>query len=524
MSCLAAAGSIELMPTEIGRRVAPISIFFIAIAVLVVTLGRGAFVAGGADSYGYLSQARLWEHGWPISFDPMIREVPWPFADWTFSPLGYRPGVLRGTIVPIYSAGYPLLMAAAGRSLGTRAELYVVPLTAAGLVICTGVMGTWLGGPEQGALSSLFMATSPVFVVQSLQPMSDIPAAFWWTLAAVLGLYRQLFAGLVAGLAVMMAVLTRPNLFPLGVALAVFVLVAKRNGDERYNWFGALAILTGLAAGGGMTAYLNTMYYGSPTISGYGAPRDLYGLSYLPINLARYSAWVVQTEAPALVAAAAGFIAFWSATTLSRRWACYAMTVFAILSASYLFYKPFENWTYLRFFLPVYPLLFVAVLGVTRLHAVARTPRTRIAVMSALTLIIVAVHLQFISSSRLFKTIDDEARYVKVAEYIRRTLPVNAVMISLQHSGSIRYYSGRRTLRFDWVQPNWLDEAVVALQRLGYKPYLLLESWEEPLVRDRFAASSAVGKLDWSPAAEFPPYRIRLYDPADRLKIPAVLR
>jgi hypothetical protein len=308
------------------------------------------------------------------------------------------------------------------------------------------------------------------------------------------------------------------------VPLAVFVLVAKGNGDRRYDWFGALAILVGLAAGGGMTAYLNTMYFGSPAMSGYGAPRDLYGLSNLPINLARYSEWVVQSEAPALAAAGAGFIAFWSATTSSRRWACYAMAVLTILSVSYLFYKPFENWTYLRFFLPVYPLLFVAVLGVARLRAIARTPRTRIAVMSVLSVAIVAVHLLFISGSRVFKTIDDEARYRTVGEYVRRTLPVNAVMISLQHSGSIRYYSGRRTLRYDWVQPSWLDEAVVSLQRLGYKPYLLLESWEEPLLRDRFGAASAVGKLDWNPVAEFPPYRIRLYDPADRLKIPGALR
>src|ERR1700680_341514 len=113
------------MSSETGRRVALISILFIAAAVLVVALSRGSFVAGGADSYGYLSQARLWEHGSPISYDPIITEVQWPFADWTFSPLGYRPGLLKGTIVPIYSSGYPLLMAAAGRSLGSRAELYV---------------------------------------------------------------------------------------------------------------------------------------------------------------------------------------------------------------------------------------------------------------------------------------------------------------------------------------------------------------------------------------------------------------
>jgi hypothetical protein len=254
-------------------------------------------------------------------------------------------------------------------------------------------------------------------------------------------------------------------------------------------------------------------------MSGYGAPRDLYQFANLPVNLARYSTWLVQSETPAIVAAAAGLGGFWSATTFSRRWACYAMTVLAILSLSYLFYTPFENWTFLRFFLPAYPFLFISLLGIARLRSIAQKPVARTAVVSVLSVAIVAGHLQFISNSKVFTIIDDEARYVKVAEYVRRSLPVNAVMISQQHSGSIRYYSGRRTLRYDWVQPNWLDEAVASLQRLGYKPYLLLEDWEEPFVRDRFGASSAVGKLDWSPAAEFPPYRIRLYDPEDRLRM-----
>ena len=106
----------------------------LALVVLVVTITFGAFVAGGADSSGYLNQARLWERGALITNESLIESVDWPFADWTFSPLGFRPGVKRGTIVPIYSAGYPMVMGLIRRVFGAGKEMYVVPIAAAGLV------------------------------------------------------------------------------------------------------------------------------------------------------------------------------------------------------------------------------------------------------------------------------------------------------------------------------------------------------------------------------------------------------
>jgi len=158
----------------------------------VLTSTFGAFVAGGADSSGYLNQARLWERGTLITNESLIERVDWPFADWTFSPLGFRPGVTRGTLVPIYSPGYPMVMGSIRRVFGAGREMYVVPITAAGLVVCTAILGTWVGGLPIGAAASLLLATSPPFVLQSLQPMSDVPTAFWWTLAALLGSSRRL--------------------------------------------------------------------------------------------------------------------------------------------------------------------------------------------------------------------------------------------------------------------------------------------------------------------------------------------
>jgi hypothetical protein len=45
---------------------------------------------------------------------------------------------------------------------------------------------------------------------------------------------------------------------------------------------------------------------------------------------------------------------------------------------------------------------------------------------------------------------DGEARYRTAAEFIR-SLPSNAVIISNLHSGSVRYYASRLTLRYEWI-------------------------------------------------------------------------
>ena len=83
-----------------------------AIAMLV-GLVKGTRVAGSADAYGYVSQALLWLKGLPVLAEPLAAIVPWPRAEWSLSPLGYRPGLEPGVIVPTYPPGLPLAMAAA---------------------------------------------------------------------------------------------------------------------------------------------------------------------------------------------------------------------------------------------------------------------------------------------------------------------------------------------------------------------------------------------------------------------------
>ena len=72
------------------------------VAVVLAGYSGGSGVGGGADSYGYLSQADLWLKGDLITEQPGAARAPWPDAQSTLAPLGYRASPSRDAIVPIY--------------------------------------------------------------------------------------------------------------------------------------------------------------------------------------------------------------------------------------------------------------------------------------------------------------------------------------------------------------------------------------------------------------------------------------
>jgi hypothetical protein len=86
----------------------------------------------------------------------------------------------------------------------------------------------------------------------------------------------------------------------------------------------------------------------------------------------------------------------------------------------------------------------------------------------------------------------------------------------MQQSGSLRYYSGRLTIRWDYLDPVWLDRSTEILKGLKLDPYILLEEQEEPDFRGRFAADSRLGRLNWSPRVTLDTVPVvRIYDPDD---------
>ena len=226
----------------------------------------GSFAAAGSDSYGYLSQARLWLDGIPRVEQPWVQDFSWPNREWVFSPLGYRPYSPDGTIVPTYPAGLPMMMAVSLAILGENGPFYIVPVVGALLLWFTYLLGREATGSRTvGALAALLLLASPVFLTHLLVPMSDVPAAAGWTLVAVLVMkQRELAAGVVSGL----TLLIRPNLILLAL-MPVFAWQQRREPIIRY----AIGVVPGLLA----IIVINTLLYGRPLSTGMGRSSSLMG-------------------------------------------------------------------------------------------------------------------------------------------------------------------------------------------------------------------------------------------------------
>ena len=118
-------------------RVLPLAVPPAVLLAVYFGIHYGSFAAAGSDSYGYLSQARLWLSGIPRVEQPWVQDFSWPNREWVFSPLGYRPFSPDGTIVPTYPPGLPMLMAGSFALFGDNGAFYVVPVLAALLLWLT---------------------------------------------------------------------------------------------------------------------------------------------------------------------------------------------------------------------------------------------------------------------------------------------------------------------------------------------------------------------------------------------------
>ena len=468
----------------------------IALAFLALVHGVrfGTFTASGADSYGYVSQADLWLKGTLIIDQPLHDQFSWRWANWTLAPLGYRPGEVGGTMVPIYSPGLPLLMAAFKAVGGEYAVYMVVPLLGALAVWLTYRLGLKFGDGYVAALASLALLVSPIFLSRLVWPMSDVPAMAWWLTAIVLATEPTTARTALAGAATAAAILTRPNLFPLALLLGVLILTrcaSARTGVARAALF-ILAMLPGPIA----VAVFNNHLYGSPLASGYGTVDTIYAGRYFVTNLARYPMWLVETQTPfILLAFAAPFLLRRAGRLVASRLSLFALIFFAGVLLLYLCYTPYDDPEYLRFLLPAYPLMLAAAAAAFGVLA-PKAQRPRATAFAALALILAVWGVW--QGRHAFLTRGYEARY-RAAARMAATLPDNALFLSNLHSGSLRYYANRLTLRFEWLAPDVYVAALEQLRESGRPLFVVLDESEREVFRARYASVADLSWLDAPP-------------------------
>jgi hypothetical protein len=498
----------------IARWSRPIAAAAVAVSC-VMALRFGVFVAGGADAYGYVSQALRWASGAPMPPEPLaaLAAALGP----SIVPIGYRPSLTPGHSVPFYPPGLPLVMAVASKIAGPSAVYIVVPIFGGVAVWLTYLIGVRTFGRRTGFLAAILLTCSPIFLFQTLEPMSDVPATAWWLAAWLFAISDGAAAALLAGLAGSAAVVTRPNLVPLALVLAGAVILGRPR-VARAVWF-AVGLVPGCLA----VAAFNQYFYGTPLSSGYGPLATLFEWSRVSANLHRYPVWLVELHTPvillALAAPFAGRRELDAPFTRpdSRAVAALMLAFSAVLLLCYVFWVPYDNWPFLRFLLPAIPLLLISSTAVA-VALIQRAPLPyRTAGFFVIGILLGCWCLVKAQSLGVFATADIEHRYVAVGEHISRAVPPNAVFLSVMESGSIRFYGHRVTVRWDTLEPHDLDGALDLLGSAGYVPYILLESWEEELFRARFGSQSAVGWVDWPPAFQYRgPIDVRIYSVDDR--------
>jgi hypothetical protein len=264
------------------------------------------------------------------------------------------------------------------------------------------------------------------------------------------------------------------------------------------------AFTVGVLPGPIVVALLNSHWYGSPFKSGYGHLADLYSAARVPQNIRNYTIWLAETQTY-LVFAGLGALFLplrrvWS--YLEDRSIVIAFAVFSFgIWLQYMFWEIFDSAAYLRFLLPVYPFLMIGLATV-----VYRLLSLRVLAVTIATCALVAASgLQawyHIASHGFFEIGKSDTKFEVAGRIVARAVPPNGVVMTMQHSGSIRYYGGRLTMRYDQLDEEWLDRAVEWLSSQGVGTYAFIEDWEVPEFHRNFP-EQRLGKLGMKPVIEY---------------------
>jgi hypothetical protein len=491
----------------------------LALVSAVVAASFATRSASGADASGYLSQAGMWARGAWHYADPLDAGGIAERNEWLTTPLGWRPAA-PGVQVPTYPPGLPLLMAVPHALGGLNAAQAVVTASAAVAVWATGM----LAGGAAGVLAAALLAFAPAFLYQSIQPMSDVPVTAAWMLCFLL-LVRGRLDG-AAGVACALAVLIRPNLAPL--ALVPLLMASRR-----------VAFAVPVAVAGAALAFLQWFWYGSLLRSGYGSADELFALANIGTNATNYLQWLVATS-PALLLAPGGLFV-WLRTQDPRpktqdprpktqdpgpktqdprpRTHALSLALFAsLVIASYLIYAVFEHWSYLRFLLPALAVMAVLT-AVAAVAAIERAPLAwRLPALFVLVLGILAHGLWQARARDTFRLPDQLRRVSQVAAFINDHVPAEAVLVSGEQSGAMRYYTARSILRWDAAPAGPMAPAIDALEHAGRPIFIVLDSWEEDPFKRKFWTAPDV-QLDWPPLLEAgTTHRTRVWRLSDRAR------
>jgi len=212
-------------------------------------------------------------------------------------------------------------------------------------------------------------------------------------------------------------------------------------------------------------------------------------------NLAAHGRWLLVVHTPLFVLALAAAWRYGNKQFLAT-----ATAIFLAVAAPYMLYRvAFDDWEMLRFLLP--GLVFVmmsAADGAVKLSE-RFVPRTAVPVAAvAMALVATTASYGFLRSRGVFQLADGESKFSRVGIWFNEHAASNDVVLAALHSGSIRYYTGRTTLRWDRMPPQSAAKAVRAILGRGGNAYLVLDGIDEQAqFAQRFGAHPDGVRIDF---------------------------
>jgi hypothetical protein len=461
---------------DVVHRFATLVTAALVAAALAFTAVYIIHACGGLDSHGYVAFAELLSQG---RVSRPLPDLSWLSVDRpaaVAAPLGFIPSLDGRSVVPEFPVGLPILLAAARLVGGPEAVFWVPWLCEIALVLVIFVMTRARYGTLTGWLAAVLMIAHPVASAYAMQAMSDVPA----TLATVVAVYalvaRREPMPVVAGLAASLAILIRP---PLALPMAVLGAASLRR-TPRAAWTMGAWMLPGL---GGLL-WLQYVLFGNPFVSGHGSAAHLFTVSTLTHNVTAHAKWFLIVHTPLVVPA------LWLGWRTDRPFATLMFTTALAEALPYFFYGvPFDDWEMLRFLLPGIALLVpVAAEGIGCL--LRRLPQSAMPQLGVVAIAIAALAASsyWLGSHGTLALSRLEMKYPQVGEWFKTRTPPNAVVFAALHSGSVHYYSGRLTLRWDAIPSDRLGPTLEALAARGTPAYVVLDdNYEREQFDRRFA-------------------------------------
>lgn len=439
-------------------------VFTLSFAVLLYTgflVRYTCFAAGGSDSSGYLNAAKLLAQG-----DLRVRVGPLDTMrldnSWrpVFRPLGFAPSPEPRFLVPSYPLGYPLHLAPFGFLGGwAHAPFFVTPLAVLLTLFTVERIARELGLKGDLALAApLLLAVSPAWLFQALQPMSDVLAAMWCSLAILFALRAERSSryAVACGVAFAVSAWVRPSSLLLAVAIACAMRFRLRPLT--------VAVLSSLPLGLALMI-TNHRLYGSALLTGYGGVGEMVSWSSIAECGPHHAKWLAITLTP-LIFPTALLVAFRRSVTGWHR-----LTLIAWFTAFYAFYSVYpvcDAWWYLRFLLPAFPPLLIGALLVLRdsVRSVAMR-RSLVAIVA-----IAGIALSFHDHIQALR--DQEMTYPQAIHWAEGRLPADALVTTMQFSGAWYFYTNKLSVRYDALNPARFEELRAYAGSAGLHWYALV--------------------------------------------------